>query len=94
MTDDWALFQPLHNDSHKKPLENLSKEELIEELISVEDISSKRSYLSSHFIDIIRQYEILSSELLVKTVTTCWVKELSSWRGMQFRMLNAITMNH
>ena len=46
-------------------LENLSKEELIEELISVEDISSKLSDLTSRFDDFLRRYEILSSELTV-----------------------------
>ena len=46
-------------------LENLSKEELIEELISVEDISSKLSDLTSRFDDFLRRYEILNSELTV-----------------------------
>ena len=45
--------------------ENLSKEELIDELISVEDISSKLSDLTSHYDDFLRQYEILNSELTV-----------------------------
>ena len=44
--------------------ENLSKEELIEELISAED-TSKLSDLTSCFDDFLRQYEILSSELIV-----------------------------
>ena len=47
----------------RSQLENLSKEELIDELISVEDISSKLSDLTSCFNDFLRQYEILSSEL-------------------------------
>ena len=38
----------------KRQLENLSKEELTEELISVEDISSKLSDLTSHFNDFLR----------------------------------------
>ena len=42
----------------RSQLENLSKEELIEELTSVEDISSKLS-------DLMRRHEILSSELTV-----------------------------
>ena len=46
-------------------LEILSKEELIEELISVEDISSKLPDLTSRFDDFLRQYEIFSSELTV-----------------------------
>ena len=46
-------------------LENLSKEELIDELISVEDISSKLSDLTSRFNDLLRRYKILPSELTV-----------------------------
>ena len=38
----------------KRQLENLSKEELTEELISVEDISSKLSDFTSHFDDFLR----------------------------------------
>ena len=49
----------------RSQLENLSKEELIEELISVEDISSKLSDLTSHFNNFLRRYETLSSELTV-----------------------------
>ena len=52
----------------RSQLENLSKKELIEELISVEDISSKLSDLTSRFNDFPRQYEI-QSELSVKTAT-------------------------
>ena len=46
-------------------LENLSKEELIEELISVEEISSKLPDLTSRFDDFLRRYEILNSEITV-----------------------------
>ena len=49
----------------RRQLENLSKEELIDELISVEDISSKLSDLTSRFNDFLRRYEILNSELTV-----------------------------
>ena len=49
----------------RSQLENLSKEELIDKLISVEDISSKLSDLTSRFDDFLRRYEILSSELTV-----------------------------
>ena len=49
----------------RSQLEILSKEELIEELISVEDISSKLPDLTSRFDDFLRQYEIFSSELTV-----------------------------
>ena len=49
----------------RSQLENLSKEELIDELISVEDISSKLADLTSRFDHFVRRYEILSSELTV-----------------------------
>ena len=49
----------------RNQLKNLSKEELIEEFISVEDISSKLSDLTSRFDDFLRRYEILTSELTV-----------------------------
>ena len=49
----------------RSQLENLSKEELIDELISVENISSKLSDLTSRFDDSLRQYENLNSELAV-----------------------------
>ena len=49
----------------RSQLENLSKEELIEELISVKDISSKLSDLTSSFGDFLRRYDSLS----VKTAT-------------------------
>ena len=49
-------------------LENLSKEELIEELISVEDISSKLSDLTSRFDDFLRRHEILNSELIASKI--------------------------
>ena len=40
--------------------ENLSKKELVEELVSVEDISSKLCDLNGHFDDFLRQSEIIS----------------------------------
>ena len=40
-------------------LENLSKEELIDELISAEDKSSKLSDLTSRFDDFLRWYKII-----------------------------------
>ena len=46
-------------------IENLSKEELIDELISVVDISSRLSDLISRFDDFLRWYEIFSSDLTV-----------------------------
>ena len=49
----------------RSQLENISKEELIDKLISAEDISSKLSDLTSRFDDFLRQSEILNSELAV-----------------------------
>ena len=49
----------------RSQLENLSKEELFDVLISMEDIPSKLSDLTSGFDDFLRRYEILSSELTV-----------------------------
>ena len=40
----------------RSQLENLSKEELIEELISVEDVSSKLFDLTSRLDDFLRQF--------------------------------------
>ena len=51
--------------------ENLSKEELIDKLISAEDISSKLSDLTSRFDDFLRLYEILNSELTVSKNCNC-----------------------
>ena len=44
----------------RSQLQNLSNEELVEEVSSVEDISSKLSDLTSRFDDFLRRYEILS----------------------------------
>ena len=49
----------------RSQLENVSEEELIKELVSVEDLSSKISNLTSRFDGFLRRYEILSSELFV-----------------------------
>ena len=49
----------------RSQLESLSKEELIEELNSVENISSKLIDLTSRSDDFLRRYEILNSELTV-----------------------------
>ena len=46
-------------------LENLSKEELIEELITVDDILSKISDLSNRFDDFLRRFEIVSSDVAI-----------------------------
>ena len=44
----------------RSQLENLSKKELTGKLISIEDISSKLSDLTSCFDDFLRWYEILN----------------------------------
>ena len=49
----------------RSQLENLSKDELIEELISVEDVSSKLFDLTSRLDDFLRQFKTLSLELTV-----------------------------
>ena len=74
-------------------LENLSKEELTDQLINVEDMSSKLSDLTSRFDDFLRRYEILSSELTVSKNCNRLLNELSSWRGILFKMRNIIAVN-
>ena len=49
----------------RSQLENLLKEELIEELISVDDISSKLSDLSNRFDYFLRRFEVVSSDLAI-----------------------------
>ena len=58
----------------RSQLENLSKEELIHELISIENINSKLSDLISRFNDL-KQYEILSSVLTVSKNCNCLLDE-------------------
>ena len=62
----------------KCQLENLSKEELIDELISVKDISSKLSDLTSRFNDFLRWYEIIKSELTVVAMIN--IITVNHWR--------------
>ena len=50
----------------RSQLENLSKEELIEELISVDDVSSKLSHLSNRLNKFLRRLEVVSSDLAIK----------------------------
>ena len=49
----------------RSQLEHLSKDELIDELISIEDMSSKLVNLMTQFDDFTKRFEILSSELAV-----------------------------
>ena len=59
----------------RSQLENLSKEELTEKLINVENRSSKLSDLTSHFDDLLRRYEIPSFELAVTKNCNCLLSE-------------------
>ena len=43
----------------RSQLENFSKEELIEELIIVDDITSKISDLTNRFDDFLRRFEVV-----------------------------------
>ena len=49
----------------RSQLENLSKEEPIEELTSVNDMSSKLSDLSNRFDNFLRRFEVVSSDLAI-----------------------------
>ena len=49
----------------RSQLEHLSKGELIDELMSIEDISSKLVNLTTRFDNFTRRFENLSSELVV-----------------------------
>ena len=58
-----------HNGSNKKPIKNLSKEELIEELIKLSDL------IISRFDDFLRRYEVLSPDLSVSKNCNCLLSE-------------------
>ena len=49
----------------RSQLENLSKKELIEELITGDDITLKISDLKNWFNDFLRRFEVISSELAI-----------------------------
>ena len=49
----------------RSELEQLSKHEKIDELMNIEDISSKLANTTTQFGDFTRRFEILSSELAV-----------------------------
>ena len=49
----------------RSQLENLSKEELIEELITVDDITSKISDLTNRFDDFLRRFDVVSSDFAI-----------------------------
>ena len=70
----------------RSQLENLSIEELIEELITVEDITSKLSDLSNLFDDFLRRFEVVSSDLAI--IRNC--NRLLNERVIQLKR-NAVT---
>ena len=49
----------------RSQLEHVSKDELIDELLSIEDISSKVANLMTQFDNFCQRFEILFSELVV-----------------------------
>ena len=49
----------------RSELENLSKEEMIEELITVDEITSKISDFTNRFDDFLRRFEVVSSDLAI-----------------------------
>ena len=81
----------------RSQLENLSKEELIDKLISVEDISSELSDLTSHFNDFRRWYEILNSELTVcNRLLTERIVQLkrNAVSNVQYHRCESLEINH
>ena len=46
-------------------LENLSKEELVQELITIDEITSKISDLTNRFDDFLRRFEVVSSDIAI-----------------------------
>ena len=59
------LSSPTKMVRTRSQLENLSKEELFEELITVDDITSKISHLTNRFDDFLRRFEVVSSDLAI-----------------------------
>ena len=54
----------------RSQLKKLSKEELINELMRVDDISTKLSELSNRFDNILRRFEVFSSDQLERNAFT------------------------
>ena len=77
----------------RSQLENLSKEELIDELISVEDIPSKLSDLTSRFDDFLRRYEILNSELTVRKNSNRVQFERNAVSNAQYHRRESLEIN-
>ena len=78
----------------RSQLENLSKEELIEELISVNDISTNISDLSNRFNDCVRRFEVISSDLATtRDCNRLLTERVVQLEGMQLQMLSIICKN-
>ena len=78
----------------RSQLEHLSKDELIDELMSIEDISFKLANLTTRFDNFSRRFKILSSELAFqKTAIVFLVNKSSSWKEMQSTVHNIIDAN-
>ena len=52
----------------RSQLQHLSKDELIDELLSIDNVSLKLANLKTRFDDFYRRLEILSSELAVSKI--------------------------
>ena len=59
----------------RSQLENLSKEELIEELITDDHITSKIFDLTNQFDNFLRRFEVVSSELAIATNSNSLLNE-------------------
>ena len=70
---------------------NLSKDELIDRLLQVENIEDKLEHLNKQFDDFLCKYKELYSELQTsKIVKTFFLIELSNWKKM--RLVKHITL--
>ena len=80
-------------------LEHLSKDELIDELLSIKDISSKVANLMTQFDNFFRTFEILSSELAVSRNCNCLLSETNiqlernAVNSAQYHQLKLIEIN-
>ena len=80
-------------------LEHLSKDELIDELLSIKDISSKVANLMTQFDNFFRTFEILSSELAVSKNCNCLLSETNiqlernAVNSAQYHQLKLIEIN-
>ena len=77
----------------RSQLEHLSKDKLIDELMSYDDISSRLANLTTRFDDFTRRFEILSSELAVSKNCNSFLSEriiqLERTRSTMFNIIDA-----